>query len=528
MLFFPRWKILTILAVCLAGLVLALPNVFPRSFLDRLPGWLPTQQVLLGLDLQGGSHLLLEVEVEGIIAARMESLEGDVRGLLRREQIGYVGLGASPSAVTLTLRDPAGDGERARALLTELDPNLAVAAADDGTITLTLKPEAAEADRRRAIEQSVEIVRRRIDETGTREPIIARQGDTRILVQLPGVDDPERIKQLIGTTAKLDFRLLDTTTTLAEAKAGKLPVGSEILPADSERDASGALVEYVVRKRVMVGGDSLVDAQPSFQQQGGQPVVSFRFDAAGGRRFGEATTENVGRPMAIVLDGKVISAPVIREPITGGQGIISGNFTVQEATDLALLLRAGALPAPLTIVEERSVGPGLGADSIRAGIVASIIAVVMVMTFMIVFYGFFGLIANMALIVNAILLMAAMTLLQATLTLPGIAGIVLTLGMAVDANVLIYERIREEVSLGRTPISAIEAGFKRAMATIVDSNITTLIAGLLMFGMGTGSVKGFGVTLSIGILTSMFTAVTLSRLIVSAWLRRARPKSLPI
>jgi protein-export membrane protein SecD len=524
MLYFPTWKVVVILATCALGLLIALPNVFRGDWLAGLPTWLPARQVQLGLDLQGGSHLLLQVDTSALLAERLDSLVDETRLALRKADVGYVGLGVAGEAVTLRLRDP-NDHDKARETLSDLDPDLAVAIAEDGQVTMALSEQAVLARRDSAVEQSIEIIRRRIDETGTREPTIQRQGADRVLVQLPGVDDPERIKALLGKTAKLTFRMLDPSVTVAEAKLGHLPAGSELLPGD-ERDAQGQPTEYVVRKRVMVGGDSLTDAQPAFQQ--GMPVVNFQFDGAGGRRFGDATTENVGQRMAIVLDGRVISAPVIREPITGGRGVISGNFTAQSATDLALLLRAGALPAPLAIIEERSVGPGLGADSIRAGIIASVVGVVLVMAFMVVFYGFFGLIAVLALIVNGVLLVAAITLLQATLTLPGIAGIMLTIGMAVDANVLIYERIREEVRLGRTPISAIEAGFKRAMTTIIDSNLTTLIAGLLMFGLGSGPVKGFGVTLSLGLATSVFTAVTLSRLVVATWLRRTRPKALPI
>ncbi len=525
MLYFPTWKVVAILATCAIGLVIALPNALSRAWVEGLPSWVVARQVQLGLDLQGGSHLLLQVDTRALLAERLDGLVDETRLALRKADVGYLGLGTTADHVGLRLRDIA-DRDKAAEALGDIDPDLIVTIAEDGQVTLAISEPAILARKNAAVDQSIEIVRRRIDETGTSEPSIQRQGADRILVQLPGVEDPDRIKSLLGKTAKLAFRMLDSSVTVGEAKLGRLPAGSELLPDDSEVDSLGQPVLHVVRKRVMVGGESLVDSQPTFQD--GQPVVNFRFDKAGGRRFGDATTENAGQRMAIVLDGRVISAPVIREPITGGQGIISGSFTVQEATDLALLLRAGALPAPLAIIEERSVGPGLGADSIRAGIIAAVIGVALVMVFMVVFYGFFGLIADLALIANGVLLLAAITLLGATLTLPGIAGIVLTIGMAVDANVLIFERIREEVRLGRTPISAIEAGFTRAMTTIIDSNLTTLIAGLLMFGLGSGAVKGFGVTLSLGLVTSLFTAVTLSRLIIATWLRRARPKLLPI
>jgi preprotein translocase subunit SecD len=372
------------------------------------------------------------------------------------------------------------------------------------------------------VQQSLEIVRRRIDETGTREPSVQRQGDRRIMVQLPGLRDPERIKRLLGKTAKLTFRFVDENVA---ADASRLPPGTEVLTSD-ELDPYGKPRRYVVKKRVMVSGDTLTNAAATFQQ--GQPVVSFTFDSVGAKRFADATRDNVGKIFAIVLDNKVISAPVIREPILGGRGVISGHFTVQGAQDLALLLRAGALPAPLKILEERTVGPGLGADSIRAGKIASVLGMVAVVVFMALAYGLFGLFANVALLVNMVLILAALSGLQATLTLPGIAGIVLTIGMAVDANVLIFERIREEERAGRGPVTAIDAGYRRAMTTIVDSNLTTLIAAVLLFQFGTGPVKGFAVTLAIGLITSMFTAIMLTRLMVVTWLRRRRPRSLAI
>ncbi|MBV8934281.1 MAG: protein translocase subunit SecD, partial [Alphaproteobacteria bacterium] len=377
-----------------------------------------------------------------------------------------------------------------------------------------------------AVDQSIEIIRRRIDETGTKEPTIQREGSDRILVQLPGVDNPEHVKALLGRTAKLTFQLVDTTVSLEDARRGRLPPGSEVLPAEEGRAGRSGPAAYVVRKRVMVGGDTLVDAQPTFQNN--EPVVSFRFDSAGAKRFGDATRENVGKPFAIVLDNKVISAPVIREPILGGSGIISGSFTVQSASDLALLLRAGALPAPITILEERTVGPDLGADSIHAGAVASIVGVILVVVFMFLFYGLFGVFADIALIFNLCLMLGSLSLLGATLTLPGIAGIALTMGMAVDANVLIYERIREEVRAGRTMLSALDAGFKRAFGTILDSHITTLVAGALMFWLGSGPVKGFAVTLSIGVLTSLFSAILVTRLLIVTWLRQWKPRVIPI
>jgi protein-export membrane protein SecD len=537
--YFGRGRTLIVAVVCLVGFLFVLPNFFPASRVDSLPGWLPSKQINLGLDLQGGSHLLLEVDVGVVIQERLESLEDEVRSTLRGARLGYTGLRTNQGSVSLRVRDLA-DLDAATNLIeglaqpiqnrlvgrTTLD--LEVVSRSDGTIEIALTKEAVEDRRRSAVEQSIEIVRRRIDETGTREPTIQRQGAERILVQLPGLQDPDRIKRLLGQTAKLVFRLVDQTMTAQQAATGRVPPGSEIVESDSDVDAAGEPRLYLVRKQVMVSGENLVDAQPGFDSQTNEPIVSFRFDAAGGRRFGVATSENVGRPFAIVLDGKVVSAPVIRSAILGGSGQISGGFTVQEANDLAVLLRAGALPAPLVILEERSVGPDLGADSVAAGKIASIIAFVLVMVFMVAVYGLFGLFANAALIVNIILIGGGLSALQATLTLPGIAGIVLTIGMAVDANVLIFERIKEETRAGKTPFAAVEAGYRRALTTIIDSNVTTFIAALLLFIFGSGPVKGFAVTLSFGIASSMFTAIMLTRLLTMTWLRQRRPSVLPL
>jgi preprotein translocase subunit SecD len=524
MLYFPRWKTILITLVCAVGVVFAFPNLLSREAAESMPRWLPHQQIVLGLDLQGGSHLVLEVETGVVLRERLTALVDETRVRLRGE-MKYTGLGIVGDAVNVRPKEPT-DVERAIELLDGIDPDVLIAATPEGVVTLTFGETAISTIRDSAVTQSLEIVRRRIDETGTREPTIQRQGPDRILVQLPGIDNPDRIKDLLGKTAKLNFHLVDTETSVGEARQGRLPPGSMLVEADDERDVSGELMQYVVRKRVSVSGDRLVDAQPTFQTN--QPVVSFRFDGVGGRKFGDITVQNIGRPLAIILDNKVISAPVIRSPITGGSGVIEGNFTVREATDLALLLRAGALPAPLTILEERSVGPDLGADSVQAGKLAAMIGLFAVIVFMVVSYGLFGLVADVALLINILLLAAALSLLQATLTLPGIAGIVLTIGMAVDANVLVFERIREEVANGRTPFSAVDAGYQRALTTIIDSNVTTLIAAVLLFGLGSGPVKGFGVTLAIGICTSMFSAVMVTRMMVVLWLKQRRPKLLPI
>ena len=522
MINYPRWAMVVTLVVCVWGIVFAAPNFF-----DEPPGFLPQSKVNLGLDLQGGAHLLLEVEIDDVITASLDSIRSQVRNELRRNQprIGYSGLAVEGNAVVFRLRDAA-DEEEARERLRNVERDAVLTVSDDINFRLEFTEQALIDRRQRAIEQSIEVVRRRVDETGVSEPTIQQQGEARILVQMPGIDDPERIKRLLGKTAKLTFHLVNETAQsefIAAGSQGSAPSGSRIL---YEEEASGQRTPYVVDDEVIVSGERLVDAQATFQD--GQPIVSFRFDAAGGQIFGRVTSENVGVRLAIVLDNDVVSAPRIQSAILGGSGIITGRFTVAETVDLALVLRAGALPAPLKILEERTVGPGLGADSIAAGKLASIVGFVAVVVFMIASYGLFGIMAAVALIFNLALILALLSVLQATLTLPGIAGVVLTIGMAVDSNVLILERIKEEARNGRSPIAAVDAGYKRALTTIIDSNLTTLIAALLLFNFGTGPIKGFAVTLSMGIVSSMFTAIMLTRLLVVIWLRRKRPAKLPI
>ena len=525
MLHFAKWKVVLTLAICLVAGALAAPNLLTREEAEALPSWLPHRQISLGLDLQGGSHLLLQVDTAAVVRERLEALVDSVRDEFRKARSRYQDLGIADNGVTVRIPDP-GQTVQAREILKKIDPDASLQESGDGQFRLGLSGEALRQRQSAAVGQSLEIIRRRIDETGVREPSIQRQGGDRILVQLPGVDDPQRIKALIGKTAKMTFHLLDEQANLSESLAGRPPPGSLVLPLLDRHAPPGQQRRVVVQRRVMVSGENLIDAQPTFQNN--EAVVSFRFDAAGGRRFGEATSQNVGKHLAIVLDDQVISAPQIREPILGGSGVITGGFSVAEAQDLALLLRAGALPAPLKVLEERTVGPGLGSDSIRSGVLAGVVGSICVVIFMIVAYGTFGLIANLALVVNGIMLVAAMSALQATLTLPGIAGIVLTIGMAVDANVLIFEHIREEIRTGRTPVAAIDSGFTRALTTIIDSNLTTLFAAGFLYLFGSGPVRGFAVTLGIGIIASMFTAVTLTRLIVVAWLRRNRPRALAI
>src|SRR5258706_15293248 len=517
MLYFANWKVLLISGVCLLGVLLSALNLLAPAQLAYLPGFM-RKQVALGLDLRGGSYLLLQVDVAAAQHERLNTVIDSVRNTLRDAHIGYTGLSVDGDAITFTIRrtDRIDD---ARQALTKLGAGLTVRMGRDGAGTMRFGTGATEPRRRQGVEQSIEITRRRIDETGTKEPTIQRQGQNRILVELPGVDNPEHVKALLGRTAKLTFQLVDQSVTVEDARRGRLPPGDEILPAvDEGRGRGGGAGAYVVRKRVMVGGDTLTDAQATFQNN--EPGVSFKFDSVGGKKFGHATRKNVGKPFAIVLDNKVISAPVIREPILGGSGIISGSFTVQSASDLALLLRAGALPAPITILEERTVGPDLGADSIHAGAVASIVGVALVVVFMILFYGLFGVFADIALIFNLCLMLGSLSVLGATLTLPGIAGIALTMGMAVDANVLIYERIREEMRSGRSMLSSLDAGFKRAFGTILDSHVTTLVAGALLFWLGSGPVKGFAVTLSVGVMISLFSAILITRLLIVVWLRQ--------
>lgn len=525
MVYIPRWQVILIAVLCALGFAYAAPNLLDRQAAAKwaasAPSWAPTRTVNLGLDLQGGSHLLLEVDVKSVLNERINGLMDQARTALRQAQVGYLDLAVEENGVAFTVRDP-GQLDLGRETVRKVDPQeLETAVRDGNRVSVKYTDAAIRAKTNQAVEQSIEIVRRRVDETGTKEPSIQRQGLDRILLQLPGLDDPERIKRLLGQTAKLSFRLVDDSVSPADMLSGRVPAASERLPM-----AENPGQYMAVRKRVMVSGDTLTDSQPSFQN--GEPVVSFRFDSAGAKRFGDATKENVGRPFAIVLDGKVISAPVIREPILGGSGVISGHFTVQTASDLSLLLRAGALPAPLHVIEERTVGPGLGADSIAAGKIASLAGFALVVVFVLATYGLFGVFASAALGFNLVFLVALLSAFQATLTLPGIAGIVLTIGMAVDNNVLIFERIREEQRNGRSVISSIDAGYTRAFGTIMDSNLTTLIAAVLLYALGSGPVRGFAVTLAMGIVTSMFSANMLTRVFVVSWMKRTKSKRIPL
>lgn len=512
----PVWKIWLILVIALIGSLFALPNVLSDTVRDKLPKFLPHQTVNLGLDLQGGAQLLLRVEVDKALADSYDTLTDSVRKEFREANIGYRDLSAAADHLSLTLRDPSQEDEAVKKIH-KLDMTLDVSV-KEGKLTAQLSAEGLKKRRDQAMEQSIEIVRRRIDETGTKEPVIARQGTDRIIVQLPGVDDPERIKEILGKTAKLSFHLVDLE---GNPNALVAPPGSLRLPMQDDEKQF-----LIINQRTLVTGDMLRDARTGFDQNG-QPVVSFSFDAVGARRFADVTTQNVGKPFAIVLDNKILSAPVIREPITGGAGQISGHFTTQEANDLSLLLRAGALPAPLTVVEERTVGPTLGADSIASGRNAALIGLAAVSVLVIVSYALWGVLAALALFANMIFIFGILSMFQATLTLPGIAGIVLTIGMAVDANVLIFERVREEYLTGRTPLAAIDAGYARAMSAVVDTNLTAFISALALMSFGVGPVRGFAVTLIIGVITSLFSAVWLTRLMLMTWFHYCKPKELP-
>lgn len=515
MLHIPRWKILTVLVASILAVAYSAPNLVgaeTRTWLQtNLPSWLPNKTINLGLDLRGGAHLLYEVDIDVVFEERADMFVSDARSQLRDGRVGYSRIGTLDKGVRVVLRDAA-DVDKARSIIRSLSDDIQVEVKEDGlTIEGRMSDAEVKAVADQTIDQSIEIVRRRVDELGTTEPSIVRQGENRILLQVPGADSDD-LKRIVGTTAKLTFHLLNDGTS---AGGKRLPMADE--PGQ----------EITIDRRAMITGEMLETAAPAFDQTG-QAVVSFALNSQGGRKFCKISTDNVQKPFAIVLDNEVISAPVIREPICGGRGQISGGFDVQGANDLALLLRAGALPAPLKVMEERTVGPSLGADSIEAGKNASLIAMALVLIFMAGCYGLFGMMANAALLINVSLIFAVLSTLQATLTLPGIAGIVLTIGMAVDANVLIFERIREELKAGRSPISAIDAGYRNAMSTIVDSNLTTLIAAIILFSFGTGPIKGFAVTLGIGIMTSFFSAIMITRVIVVTWLRKTKPDTVPI
>tara|TARA_R110002033_G_scaffold33726_9_gene71195 strand:+ start:11700 stop:13361 length:1662 start_codon:yes stop_codon:yes gene_type:complete len=547
------WKRLFIWGLVALGLLLALPNAFytrveqsndavaaieagddtpeNQALAGQWPEWLPSNLVNLGLDLRGGAHLLAEVQVADVYDARLQASWPEIRDALRPERatVGTIRLQDSPAG-TLRIRIGEASGmqtalgivrglARPVQTLTGAGSTDIVASGQGDLITVTLSDAEKQATDERTMQQSLEIVRRRIDEVGTREPTIQRQGSDRILIQVPGIGSAAELKALLGTTAQLTFNPVVTRTT--DENTSVAP-GEKLVPSLDEKG-----VYYVIQTSPVVSGEDLVDAQPAFDQNGG-PAVNFRFDSSGARRFGDYTAENIGSPFAIVLDNEVVSAPVIQSHIPGGSGIITGRFTVEQTTKLAVLLRAGALPAKMNFLEERTIGPELGQDSIEAGKLATGVAFAGVLIFMVLSYGLFGMFANIALIINIAMIFGLLSTIGATLTLPGIAGIVLTVGMAVDANVLVFERIREELKSARGPARAIELGYEKALSAILDANITTFITAVILFVMGSGPVRGFAITLGLGIVTSVFTAVYVTRLMVVMWYDRRRPKQIEV
>ena len=499
-------KLILIITSVIIGILYATPNFFKISQQVQLFNFLPGKKINLGLDLQGGSYLLLKADMDVVFAEKLDSVLSDIRSSLRKSKIGYKKLSIQNDIISFKKRGDSSN-EKIRSIIFSIDKNLIVENKLD-SFFIKFSKQNKKNITKTTMAQAIEIVRRRIDETGTNEPSIQQQGADRIIVQLPGLDDPSRIKKLLGKTAKLTFQLAHPSIFPEDLdKDSKVPPGFVKLQDDKIPDRY-----YMINKRVMVSGEMLKDASPTFDRNN-SPSVSFQLSALGGKKFGRVTGKNIGRAFAIVLDGKVVSAPVIQTQIFS-TGQITGSFTVQETNDLALVLRSGALPAPMVILEERSVGPGLGNDSISAGKIASIFGLIAVMVFMLLTYGMFGIFANIALVCNIVFIIALLSIIQATLTLPGIAGIVLTMGMAVDANVLIFERIKEEFNSGRNILDAIEAGFQRAISTIIDANLTTLFAALALFSFGSGPIKGFSVTLMIGIATSMFTAIVITKYIV--------------
>lgn len=519
----PKWKLILVSLICILSIYISIPSLFPNFVTDEVEGLFPKSRMNLGLDLRGGGYMLLELDFTSYAKEQIQRSSELIRGKLKNNKILAENFEIEENKVKFTLLDPKQYEDALKAVYDSTDSKPSVSKENGNQILVKIDDSYIKNKQKDLIVQTMEIVHRRLDETGTKELDLQRQGDNYIVVQVPGLKDPKEIKTLLGKTAKLSFHLVDESVSAQEAFAGNLPYGTKILPMEDK----GEQAQYIViQSRSVLTGEMLVDAQVTVDM--GAPKVSFKFNNIGAKIFGEVTSKYTGKRFAIVLDNKVISAPVINEPILGGSGVISGNFTVSSANELALLLRAGALPVPLKIVEERTIGPSLGQDSINKGTTAAVIGTILVMIFMILFYGLFGIFADIALIFNLFMMVSILALFGATLTLPGIAGMVLTLGMAVDANVLICERIREEISKGRTPLSAIEAGYTLAYNTILDSNLTTILVGVILYVFGNGPVKGFAVALTVGIMCSMFTAVALTKIIVEFWYRRARPKALPL
>jgi preprotein translocase subunit SecD len=519
------WRLIAVAVVITAAVVYILPTVKPGTW--------PNKRINLGLDLQGGMHLVLEVDTGQAVESTIERISQDMRGEMRRARIKFLALSRQGAQMTVRIKGQAHIDNFKKLLDDEFQEVRVVSEKrtdDVFTTVLDLPDQETELIKKLAVDQALETIRNRIDQFGVSEPDIRRQGERRILIQLPGVKDTQRAKELIGRTALLEFKLLDESGDVDKALKGDVPPGSEVLYQVTTDSATNRTVKtpMLIKKRTLLTGAYLTDARVQIDSQYGDPYVSINFDKKGGRLFGRITEENVRRRLAIVLDNKIYSAPVIQEKIPNGEARITGSFTMEDARDLAIVLRAGALPAPVNILEERTVGPSLGSDSIRKGLISMIVGGILVIVFMVIYYRGAGLLADMALILNILFIAAGLAAFQATLTLPGIAGIILTIGMAVDANVLIFERIREEMTLGKTPRAALDAGYDRATLTILDANVTTLIAALVLFQFGTGPVKGFAVTLSLGVVASLFTALILTRAIFDFLLMQYKVKTLSI
>ncbi|MBQ4084922.1 MAG: protein translocase subunit SecD [Alphaproteobacteria bacterium] len=517
---YPKWRAWTIIVVSAISLFFSIPNFMSEEYYKTnvpksMQSW--WRPMSLGLDLKGGSSLLLEVQMDALVNERMSSLADAARSVLREKQITFLPPRTENGVLTIKVISSS-ELLNAKTLINKLEPGLDIEI-QDNDLKITYSDMALTKLQTEAISQSIEIVRKRIDELGTKEPSIQQQGSNRIQVQLPGVQNPSEVKALLGKTAKMTFHLVDEKTTVADAQRGKIPSDSMLINSDD----TGTIV---IKRQIIVGGDQLESAKADFGE-GAEPVVAFAFKSLGAKKFAQVTRENVGKRLAIVLDGQVISAPVINGPIPG-RGIISGSFTVESASELALMLRSGALPAPLIVVDERFVGADLGTDSIQSGTIACLIGMGLVFAFMLIVYGWFGMFANLALVINVFLLLSVLSLLGATLTLPGLAGIALTIGMAVDSNVLIYARMKDEARLGRSPIQVINAGFENSFTAIFDSQITTLFAAMVLFFMGSGPIRGFSVTLGVGVLTSLFTAVMITKFLIMIWYTLTKPKTIKI
>jgi preprotein translocase subunit SecD len=528
-----RWKIFFVVLATALGLLFTLPNLLPAHVRDRLPAFMPKSTLHLGLDLQGGSYLLYSVDTVALRNERLTNMAEDIRTQLHDKNIAISDLAVSNGQIGLRITDPAQMTAAANALRQTIGAPLAgvsggrdvtVSTGADQRLVVAFVPEAFDAEAQRAVEQNIEVIRRRVDTTGTKEINPVRQGKDRIVIEAAGENDPEKLKSLIGQTAKLTFQMLDEEASPEDIAAGRIPPGDEVLVS-----TDGFAPSYIVKKRSVVTGEMLTNASPGFDQQGGGSVVQFRFNGLGSKRFGDVTRQNVGKRFAIVLDKKVISAPVIEGAINGGSGEIRGHFTPESANELSVLLRAGALPAPMKVEEQRTVGAELGADAVKAGTISAIVGLIATMIFMLLIYGgLFGGISLIALAVNAVMIIGVMSFTQATLTLPGIAGLILTLAVAVDANVLIYERMRDELRSGKSLISSMDAGFARAWGTIFDANMTHVFSAVIMFNLGSGPVKGFAWTLLIGVFTTVFSAVLVTQVLLAWWFKAARPKILPI